>query len=457
MAITEDASTPAIATGTGTGNLATASFTPPTGMLLIALVAAGWGSGAAPGITLSDSVAGSWTTGPTAISAAGTSRGRVSIFYRYLSAAPGSMTVTAAFTTLSGGRFLALRVLAGAASSQAGAGTATKDITPGTTVYTQAITTTQTGSQVYMVCDDPVTNGSLTAAAASTLVGAAFQNSTDVVSSAAGKATSATGTPGATTLGFTNGTADQGVIALQEVLFVTAVTNAGGAAYASANTATITTASFTPASNSLLVATCAMGNGTGGASSLGTVTDSLTGTWTRLAGDNISGEGVAEVWCCDIGTAAAMTVTYDPGGAGASGLSLSVRSYTGARPTASQSGATATNSTGTAQAVSITTTTTNSLVVGAYGRATSAITLTANANTTIAGQVNGSAGDTSSDFTASANTGTPGATSYGFTNTAGGANSIALVEILPYVAAGPAPVGETVQPYRNAVQRAAFY
>lgn len=218
MAVTEDASTPAIATGTGTGNLVSASFTPPINMLLLALVAAGWGSGVTPTITISDSVAGSWTNGPTIGNAASSSRGTVSIFYRYLASAPGAMTVTAGFGSLSGGRFLAVRVLAGAASSQAGSGTATRDISVATTAFTQSITTTQTGSQVYMVCDDPVTNGTLTAAANSTLVGAAFQNATDVVSSAAGKATAATGTPGATTLGFTNGTSDTGVIALLEVL-----------------------------------------------------------------------------------------------------------------------------------------------------------------------------------------------------------------------------------------------
>jgi hypothetical protein len=218
MSITEDASTPAVATGTGTGNLASASFSPPINMLLIALVAAGWGSGATPGIAISDSVSGSWTNGPTIGNAAGTARGTVSIFYRYLSSAPGSMTVTSAFTNHVGGRFLAVRVLAGAAASQAGAGTATRDISVATSTWTQSITTTQTGSLVYGVGDDPINNDTLTAAAATSLVGAAFQNTTDAIASAAFKATSATGTPGATTLGLTNAVSTTGVLALLEIL-----------------------------------------------------------------------------------------------------------------------------------------------------------------------------------------------------------------------------------------------
>jgi hypothetical protein len=218
MPITEHGSTPAVVTGTGVGNLVTAAFTPPAGTLLIALVAAGYAnSPTVPGITISGG-GGTWTAGPTQGSSGGTFFGRVSIFYRWLDVAPGSTSVTATYTNLVGGRFMAVRVLSGAAASQVGAGSATRDITVGTTAWTQSITTTRFGSQVYGVCDDPVANDVLTAAANSTLVGAAFQNATDSISCAACKATATTGTPGATTLGFTNAASQLGVLALFEVL-----------------------------------------------------------------------------------------------------------------------------------------------------------------------------------------------------------------------------------------------
>lgn len=208
------------------------------------------------------------------------------------------------------------------------------------------------------------------------------------------------------------------------------VTEVGTTTYATANATTVTTGSFTPANNCLLVAYCSMGNGAGTASSLGQVTDSLGGTWKRLVGDASATGGVAEIWCRDIGTGASMTVTYDPGGSGASGLDIIVKQYTNALPSALQPGATATNGGTTAYTTSITTTTPNSLVVGAYGRATDAQSLTANASTTILGQVNGTSGDTAALFRATLNVGTPGATTLGFTNVAGGANRMALAEIL---------------------------
>jgi hypothetical protein len=213
------------------------------------------------------------------------------------------------------------------------------------------------------------------------------------------------------------------------------VTEVGTTAYASANTATITTASFTPANNVLLVALCSMGNGTGTASSLGAVTDSLGGVWTRLVGNASTGGGVAEVWCRDVATGAAMTVTYDPGGTGASGLDIIVKQYSNAQVTAAQRGATAAPAGGGSYSATITTTVAGSLVVGAYGRGTDAQTVTANALTTKLGQVNGSAGDTAALFTAASTTVTPGAVTLGFSNASGGTNWLALAEILPVTAA----------------------
>lgn len=223
--------------------------------------------------------------------------------------------------------------------------------------------------------------------------------------------------------------------AVVDVLAGIRIIEAGGTAYATANATTITSASFTPANGSLLVAFCSMGNGTGGASSLGAVTDSLGGTWTRLSGEASASGGVAEIWARDIATGAAMTVTYDPGGAGASGLNLACFWYTNAAPVAQQPGVTAVNGGGTSYATSITTTVAGSMVAGALGRASDAQTLIPNADTGLIGQVNGSAGDTAALFR-SAFTIVPGGLILGFANDPAGVNRIALAEIIPPPAAG---------------------
>lgn len=218
MAITDDASTPANVTGTGTGALATASFSPPAGALLVALVSDGWNSSLIPTATVADSVGGTWVPGPSIGNAASSTRGGVNIYTRQLVGAPGAMTVTATFTNDTGGRFMSVRVLNGAASSQAGAATATRDISVATTAWTQAIVTTAVNSLVLGVADDPVAAADLTAAAATSLIGTAFNNSTDGTAHAAFKQTTDTVTPGSTTLGLTDSISHTGVIAMLEIL-----------------------------------------------------------------------------------------------------------------------------------------------------------------------------------------------------------------------------------------------
>jgi hypothetical protein len=163
------------------------------------------------------------------------------------------------------------------------------------------------------------------------------------------------------------------------------------------------------------------------------VSDSVNGTtgWVRLAGDASATGGVAEIWARDIGTGASMTVTYDPGGAGASGLDIIAEWYSNARPVASQPGATATNGGTTAYTTTVTTTVSGSIVAGALGRATDAQTVTANGMTTKLGQVNGTSGDTAALFRSTSLTGITGTLVLGFTNPAAGANRMALAEILP--------------------------
>jgi hypothetical protein len=128
------------------------------------------------------------------------------------------MTVTATYTNLTGGRFLAVRVLNGANSDQTTAATATNVITVATTTFTQAITTTQVESAVYGIADDPNSAAVLTAAANTTLVGAAVANGTDGVAYAAFKATADTVTPGSVTLGLNSDLSNIAVLALAEIL-----------------------------------------------------------------------------------------------------------------------------------------------------------------------------------------------------------------------------------------------
>ena len=229
MAITEDASTPSPATGSDAGSstpstrtVTSASFSPPANSLMVALVGGGWGNGSAMAASVTDSVSGSWTAGPAAVGSSG-AKGIAAIFYRYLSSAPGSMTVTASITNTCGGRFLAVRVLNGAASTQTGAGSSTAVNSTATTSGTVSVTTTVTGSQVYGMADDCGINATYTANGSTTII-SDFNDTADTVRLVGWKATSTTGSPGATTLGGTWGSSTTNNIAALEILPVTSTT-----------------------------------------------------------------------------------------------------------------------------------------------------------------------------------------------------------------------------------------
>lgn len=212
---------------------------------------------------------------------------------------------------------------------------------------------------------------------------------------------------------------------------VSAVIEAGTTAFASGNTATITTASYTPSAGSLVVAYCALGNGSGNPASEGSVNDSLGATWTQLAGYGDL-DGVAEIWAKDAGASpSSQTATYDPGGSGASGNVICVRWYSGALAVASQPGGTSTTGSGsTAYQISVTAASVGSFIVGAIGRAISGLTYTADANTTIIGQFNGSLGDTAALYRRTVITTATGSTTIGFSATTG-TQHMAAAEIKP--------------------------
>lgn len=199
MAISEDASTPAVVQQFGdvTGITTTASFTPPANTLLVAVVIAAFKSTAISSITLSDSASGTWTQLAFIHNSADEN---VGIWSRPAVSSPGAITVTSTDTTTSQcGRELAVRVLDGAASSQAGAATATQ--TGSGTSLISNITTTQIGSWVYVV-GALDTNTSYAVNGNTTNI-STLTDGTDIESGSVGRQSSATVTPGSTALGWT--------------------------------------------------------------------------------------------------------------------------------------------------------------------------------------------------------------------------------------------------------------
>lgn len=148
--ITADSSSPAVVhSGYGAGSLATASFSPPAGSLLEVIVNALQGTPGGDTVTVTDSRGDTFTAGPHV---AGTRAPSSAWFFQYYeTSAPGALTVTAHQTGSNLGTLqLAVQVLDGAATSQAGAAGGSYDATTVTTSQTHALTNTQSGSWLYV-------------------------------------------------------------------------------------------------------------------------------------------------------------------------------------------------------------------------------------------------------------------------------------------------------------------
>jgi hypothetical protein len=481
-ALSLDASSPATVWTTATVTATTASFTPPAGSLLLIWLRNNGNAAATPADpTITDNLGVHLTYTLQAhnrnpdINAA---NGSMSLFTAVV-ATSAAMTVTTSDDNPAGsGRALKVQVWTDSSGVAPGVGTPIENatLTPITSVA-QNITATVTGSRGVMGWADwDAGTGAPSAGAGCTTTGGDAANEAGLLSHAVILRTANDGVVGSPiTMNLTTPSTQNARWIAIEVTPVsstpevgstpwsywpgdgpnpsqrfvedprvvenltpdTVVTEVGTTAFASANTATITSASFTPANGTLLVAYCAMGNGVGSASSLGAVTDSLGGTWSRLGPGDASGTGgVAEIWARDITTGAAMTVTYDPGGAAASGLALICKWYSNAAPVASQPGATLAGGGDIAYAGAIAPTTPGSLIAGALGRAFDAQAVTANANTTLFGYVNGTAGDTAALFAASGVSKSLVGIVIGLDNPPGGNNRISLAEILPTIPGG---------------------
>lgn len=195
---------PPVASGTGTASpLASASFTPTDGTLIIVLAAAGWSGATQANITVSDTGTHTWSNPVTAKGTSGNG-GTSAIFYTYIPKSAGAIVVNTAFSGFaagSGGRYADIILLWGAASDQTGAAVGSKLSTTGLD-GTFNITTTKRNSWVFGVSDD-ATNGAIWTPNANTSQDNQLNNTTDNITSVGWYANFYTGTPGATTVGGT--------------------------------------------------------------------------------------------------------------------------------------------------------------------------------------------------------------------------------------------------------------
>ncbi len=195
-----------------------------------------------------------------------------------------------------------------------------------------------------------------------------------------------------------------------------------------------TTASFTPESGALLVA-LVCGSGLQSADCTASITDSLSGTWTRLLRTNAhtaNTGGTAEVWCRDSpGTSMTVSATGDANTS--NGGQLTVRTLIDALATASQNGATGSkvNDSPAAMQQSVAAGTGNKIYGAAFNWDTStAMTVLAN-TTAITAFVDSTNGDNWAAFKSTGDT--AGTATYGYSTSVRGMFS--AVEIKAVLAA----------------------
>jgi hypothetical protein len=168
LAITEDASTPTGKTGTGTSRTITSNAfsPPPIDSRLVALISGEWSDGTVSA-TVEDTGLHVWEL--VSLATGDDNGGMTAIYTTYMDAAPGSITVTARFTGLGGGRLLDVRVLNGTDPSQSPA-TGWAGVRTSSSVNNArgSITTTVAGSVVYGVSNDPIQQNTFTAVAGTT-------------------------------------------------------------------------------------------------------------------------------------------------------------------------------------------------------------------------------------------------------------------------------------------------
>jgi hypothetical protein len=210
MAIADDATSPRLTNVNGglTKTVTSASFTPPSNSLLVAMVGSNWNAHyallpPAPLYTFTDSLTGTWTK--VSESDAGSAGAAASaVGYRTISTG-AAMTVAATWNAdaLSKTQYLVIAVLNGAASTGTIAGSLFSggSLTGATTWATKTVTTTTVGSLVLSVMTYDVSGRTLTANGVTTQYGQNIDTGVGC-SEMAGRATSLTTTPGSLTIGW---------------------------------------------------------------------------------------------------------------------------------------------------------------------------------------------------------------------------------------------------------------
>ncbi len=209
--------------------VSTATFYPPPGSLLVALLSFQWGNVTASATLLANdsSGGGNWTSAVHAESA-GSRYAQSAIFTKYFAAAPGGITVTAGKTgTVICNISLAVRVVMNAAIDQTGRGTSSAYLTT-TNAAQQSITAAQLGSRIYTVASLD-NNDTLTVNGATTTIDL-WQNASINAVNAIGRSTALTTAAGSQgPYGWSGGTtsSDTAVVSL-EVLAAAGLIKTGG-------------------------------------------------------------------------------------------------------------------------------------------------------------------------------------------------------------------------------------
>jgi len=255
--ITADSSTPTVATSLGntSGTVTSASFSPPAGSLVVAVVNVGFRNKNSATVSVKDSLGNTWSAGPGLNDGVYDFSGQ---WWHYFSSAPGSITVTATNSNLApAGYQLAVRVLTGAASSQAAStGAAFAQGSSTSSAVSHSFTTTTAGSKVFVAAAMGINGTGSAVSGTSTIAdtGDSSENAEFLV----GSGSSLTGTPGTSTFGWTDTKSGFFAWTAWEILPATGCGTGSGPVVSS----------FTPASGSSGTSVTVTGSGFTGATAV---------------------------------------------------------------------------------------------------------------------------------------------------------------------------------------------
>jgi len=417
----------------------THSFSPAAGSLVVVPLAYLLSSAVTATVTVKDSLGTSYTVLQHQ-DAFG--QGVAAIATHVYPAAPGAITVkvTCSNTALAADCVISPRILTGQAAIQTGAGSVTGDagntFPPTSTTDHVSITTTAPNSLVYIATEGGP-NRTLTASAGTTSI-STWNDASTGATGGTGRTTSVTGTPGATSVGWTTTAGlGWGTVAL-EILPASIVDTPVTSDQVSAVSGVATsTHSFSPGAGSLVVVPVGYMFSTNITATL-TVKDSSNTAYTVLQHQDAFGVGIAAIATHFYASApGSITLTVTSTDPGTADCVISPHVITGqaldqslAASVVADAGSTYPPVT-TAVQGTITTTVPSSLVFTAAAGSLNT-TLTAISGTMSTSTWNDSGvGDFAGTGRAATPTGTPGATTLGWTAGAASSFGFAALEVLP--------------------------